>query len=172
MNSTLFYLALIQIIISAIIAIGVLFISFKILRKIFFKEEATKENHLAFTIFTSGVFISIAIILSEIIPSISNIIRLSVSNNEQVPFSNIILYSGIYLLVGFVFALIINLFTFLLFTGLTKGLNEFEEIKNNNTAIAVLVVASLVSITLVIQDSIAAMVESLIPYQEVSNFLM
>jgi uncharacterized membrane protein YjfL (UPF0719 family) len=75
-------------------------------------------------------------------------------------------------LVGFVFALIINLFTFLLFTGLTKGLNEFEEIKNNNTAIAVLVVASLVSITLVIQDSIAAMVESLIPYQEVSNFLM
>jgi hypothetical protein len=35
-----------------------------------------------------------------------------------------------------------------------------------------LVVASLVSITLVIQDSIAAMVESLIPYQEVSNFLM
>ncbi|NQY06155.1 MAG: DUF350 domain-containing protein [Flavobacteriaceae bacterium] len=172
MNSTLFNLAVIQIIISVLIAVSVLFISFKILRKIFFNNSIDQENHLAFTIFTSGLFVSIGMILSEIIPSISNIIRLSIQDANELTFTSIILYSGIYLVVGFLFAVIINLATFLLFTGMTRGLNEFNEIKNNNSAIAILVVSTIISITLIIKDSISSLIESLIPYEQVSNFLL
>jgi len=171
MNNTLFTLAIIQLIISIVLAVCILFISHKILIKLFFKEQEIKNDHLAFTIFTCGIFISIGIILSEIIPSISNIIRLSLTQNNHINFGDIISYSGIYLFTGFVFAVIINLATFLLFTTLTKGVNEFKEIKQNNISVALLVVATLISITLIVKDSISSLIGSLIPYQETLNFL-
>lgn len=171
MNSTLFTLAVIQIIISVCIAVTVLFISFKILRKIFFNGTIDDKNNTAFAVFTSGLFLSIGMILSEIIPTISNIIRLTLQGQESFPLGSIIIYSGVYLIVGFLFAVIINLATFLLFTGLTKGLNEFKEIRNNNLAIAILVVSTIIAITLIIKDSISSLVESLIPYAEITNFL-
>lgn len=171
MNNTLFTLAIIQLIISIVLAVCILFISHKILIKLFFKEQEIKNDHLAFTIFTCGIFISIGIILSEIIPSISNIIRLSLTQNNHINFGDIISYSGIYLFTGFVFAVIINLATFLLFTALTKGVNEFKEIKQNNISVALLVVATLISITLIVKDSISSLIGSLIPYQETLNFL-
>ena len=171
MNNTLFTLAVIQIIISIILAVCILFVSHKMLIKLFFKEQEIKNDHLAFTIFSCGIFISIGIILSEIIPSISNIIRLSFTQNNIISFTDIISYSGIYLFTGFVFALLINLATFLLFSALTKGINEFKEIKENNLSVALLVVSTLISITLIIKDSISSLIESLIPYQETLNFL-
>lgn len=171
MNSTLFTLAVIQIVISVFIAVSVLFISFKILRRIFFNNQIDQENHIAFTVFTSGLFISIGMILSEIIPSISNIIRLSLQDSTSINFTNILIYSCVYLVVGFLFAVLINFSTFLLFTGMTKGLNEFKEIKNNNLAIAILVVSTIIAITLIIKDSISALIESLIPYSQITNFL-
>ena len=171
MNSTLFTLAVIQIIISIVLAVIILFVSHKILNRLFFREQEIKNDHLAFTIFTSGIFVSIGIILSEIIPSISNIIRLSVTQNDTVNFVDILTYSGIYLLAGFVFAVLINLATFLLFSALTKGINEFKEIKENNLSVSLLVVAMLISITLIVKDSISSLIGSLIPYQETLNFL-
>lgn len=171
MNSTLFTLAVIQILISIILAVGILFISHKILSRLFFKEHSLKKNQLAFTIFTCGIFISIGIILSEIIPSITNIIRLSITQNESVDFIDIISYSGVYLFSGFIFAVLVNLATFLLFSALTQGVNEFEEIRENNLSVSLLVVATLISITLIVKDSISTLIGSLIPYQETLNFL-
>ena len=129
MNSTLFILALLQITISVVLAVCILYLSYKTLKLLFFKDHEFKNNHLAFTIFTSGIFISIAIILSEIIPSISNIIRLSVTQNKSIDYLNIVTYSGIYLVSGFMFTLIVNSATFLLYSSLTKSTNEFKEIK-------------------------------------------
>jgi uncharacterized membrane protein YjfL (UPF0719 family) len=68
-------------------------------------------------------------------------------------------------------ALFINTSVFLLFSVLTKGVNEFKEIKNNNISVAILVVAILISITLISKESIALLISSIIPYPEVSNFL-
>ena len=76
-----------------------------------------------------------------------------------------------YLLIGFLIAVIINLSVFLLFSLLTRGVHEFKEIQKNNVSVAILVVAILISITIISKDSIALLISSLIPYPEVSNFL-
>jgi len=171
MNTHLFTLSLIEIILSLIITVIIIFSSYKILKWLFFRDADLRGDNLAFTIFTSGIVLSIGIILSEILPSITNIIRLSTTQNETINVSTIVLYSGLYLLIGFVIAVFINASVFFLFSVLTTGVNEFKEIKNNNISVAILVVTILISITIILKDSIALLISSLIPYPEVSNFM-
>ncbi|MBV1923671.1 MAG: DUF350 domain-containing protein [Flavobacteriaceae bacterium] len=171
MNTQLFTLSLIEIILSLCISVVIIFISYKILKWFFFRNEDLRGDNLAFTIFTSGIVLSIGIILSEILPSINNVIRLSTTQAETADMGTIIQYSGLYLLIGFIIAIFINTSVFLLFSVLTTGVNEFKEIKENNISVAILVVAILISITLIAKDSIAILTSSLMPYPDVSNFL-
>lgn len=171
MNTQLFSLALLEILLSIIIAVVVFFISYKILKMLFFRSEDLSGDNLAFTIFASGILLSMGIILSEILPSITNVIRLATTQNESIDTVSIATYSGLYLFIGFIVAILINGSVFLLFSILTKGVNEFKEIKNNNIPVAILVVSILISITLIAKSSIALMISSLIPYPEVTNYL-
>ena len=171
MNTQLFTLALLEIIFSIIITIFIIFISYKVLTRLFKKETDVRGNNMAFSIFTSGIIISIAIILSEILPSITNVIRISLQESETVNTTEILMYSGLYLFIGFVISVFINGATFLLFSILTKGVNEFKEIQQDNTAVAILTVAILVSITLTVKDSISLLISALVPYPNLTNFL-
>ncbi len=171
MNTKLFTLSLIEIILSILITVVIIYTTYKILKWLFFREHDLRGNNLAFTIFTSGVILSTGIILSAILPSITNIIRLSTTQIEVVETSTIILYSGLYLLIGFVVSVLINTSVFFLFSILTRGVDEFKEIKNNNISVSILVVTILISITIILKDSIALLISSLVPYPQVSNFL-
>ena len=171
MNTQLFSLSLIEIILSLIITVVIIFITYKLLKWLFFRKEDLRGDNLAFTIFTSGIIVSVGIILSEILPSITNIIRLSTTQTETIATSIIIQYSLLYLLIGFVVAVCINAAVFFLFSILTTGVDEFKEIKNNNSSVAILVVAILISITIILKDSIALLISSLVPYPEIHNFL-
>lgn len=171
MNTKLFTLSLIEIILSIVITVVIIFVTYRMLKWLFFRDHDLRGNNLAFTIFTSGIILSMGIILSEIIPSITNIIRLSTTQSEKIDLTTISLYSGLYLLIGIMMAVIINASVFFLFSILTTGTHEFMEIKNNNVSVAILVVTILISITIIVKDSIALLISSLIPYPEVSNFL-
>jgi len=171
MNTSLFFLALFEIILSIVVTVIVVYISFGILKKLFFKNQEVESNNMAFTIFMSGIIISLGIILSEILPSITNVVRLSVTQQESIDFMTVAKYSGLYLIIGFIMSLFINTAVFVLFSFLTKGVNEFKEIQQNNLAVSIMVVALLLSITLISKDSIALLISSLVPYPEVVNFL-
>jgi len=171
MNTKLFTLSLIEIVLSIVITVLIIFVSYKILKWLFFRKHDLRGENLAFTIFTSGIVLSIGIILSEIFPSITNVIRLSTTQSESVDMLTITKYSGLYLFIGFLVTVLINGSVFFLFSVLTKGVNEFKEIKNNNISVSILVVAILISITLIAKDSIALLISSLIPYPEVTNFM-
>lgn len=171
MNTKLFTLSLIEIVLSIVITVIIIFVTYRMLKWLFFRDHDLRGDNLAFTIFTSGIILSMGIILSEILPSITNIIRLSTTQSETVDMTTITLYSGLYLLIGFIMAVLINASVFFLFSILTTGIHEFKEIKNNNVSVAILVVAILISITIIVKDSLSLLISSLIPYPEVSNFL-
>ncbi|NND63884.1 MAG: DUF350 domain-containing protein [Flavobacteriaceae bacterium] len=171
MNKQLFTLALFETILSIIIAVVIIYVSYSILHRLFFKNLDLKGGNTAFTVFTGGIILSIGLILSEILPSITNIVRLATTQENSIDTGTLIQYSGLYLFIGFVAAVIINASVFFLFSLLTRGINEFQEIKKNNVSVAILVVATLLSITILVKESIALLVSSLIPYPEVSNFL-
>ena len=171
MNKQLFTLALFEVILSIIITVVIIYVSYSILQKLFFKKEDIQGSNTAFIVFTSGIFLSIGLILGEILPSITNIIRLATTQTDAIDTGMIVKYSGIYLIIGFLAAVIINASVFFLFSMLTRGINEFQAIKNNNVGVSILVAATLVSITLIVKESIALLISSLIPYPEVSNFM-
>lgn len=171
MNKQLFTLALFEVILSIIITVAIIYVSYSILHKLFFQKEDVKGNNTAFTVFTSGIILSIGLILSEILPSITNVVRLATTQTDAVDIATIVKYSGIYLFIGFLAAVIINASVFFLFSLLTRGINEFQAIKNNHVGVAILVASTLVSITLIVKESIALLISSLIPYPEVSNFM-
>lgn len=171
MNKQLFTLALFEIILSIVITVVIIYVSYSILHQLFFKKTSLKGDNIAFTVFTAGIVVSIGMILSEILPSITNVVRLAITQTEVIEVSNIVMYSGIYLFIGFLVSVIINATVFLLFSLLTRGINEFDAIKNNNIAVAIMVAATLISITLIIKESIAMLISSLVPYPEVSNFM-
>ncbi|GAA4275390.1 DUF350 domain-containing protein [Aquimarina mytili] len=172
MQTKLLTLAFIEIALAIFVSVLILFISFKILQKVFFKNISIRENNMAFSVFSAGIILSIGIILGEIIPSITNMVRLSMSDAHQITLSIIIQYSGLYLFIGFIFAILINTSVFLLFSALTKGINEFKDIQDNNIATAIIVTATLLSITLIAKDSISLLISALIPYPETTNFLL
>lgn len=171
MNSKLFSLSLIEIVLFLVITVVIIFVSYRILKALFFKSHDVRGSNLSFTIFTSGIILSIGLILSEILPSITNVIRLASIQSENIEIVTIAKYSGLYLLIGFFAALIINCSVFFLFSILTKGVNEFKEIQNNNLSVSILVVSILISITIIVKDSIALLISSLVPYTEVTHFL-
>lgn len=171
MNSKLLTLAILEILISIGITVAIIFVSFKILKLLFFRSSDLRGDNMAFTIFTSGIILSIGLILSEILPSITNVIRLNTTQTETVDTTTIISYSGLYLAIGFLMAVFINGTAFLLFSMLTKGINEFREIQRNNVSVAILVVAILLSITLIVKESIALLISALIPYPELTNYM-
>lgn len=171
MNSQLFTLAILEIIMSIGFAVAIIFCSYRLLKYMFFRNYDLRGDNHAFTVFTSGIILSIGLILSEIIPSITNIIRILTTQTDQVDIGTILAYSGLYLFIGFVLAVLINLAVFSLFSMLTRGVNEFKEIQQNNLSVAILVVAILISITLIVKESIALLISALVPYPEVTNFI-
>lgn len=171
MNSKLLTLAIIEILISIGVTVAIIFVSFKILKFLFFRNSDLRGDNMAFTIFTSGIVLSIGLILSEILPSITNVIRLSTTQTETLDTVTIVSYSGLYLGIGFMMAVFINVSAFLLFSILTRGINEFKEIQQNNVSVAILVVAILLSITIIVKESIALLISALIPYPEMTTFL-
>jgi len=172
MQTKLLSLAFIEIILAITISILILFISYKVLERLFFKNLSIRENNMAFAIFTAGIMLSTGAILGEIIPSITNIIRLSMTEEHQISLSHIIQYSSLYLGIGFLASVLVNLSVFILFSALTHGINEFKDIQQNNISTAIVVTATLISITLVIKDSISLLISALVPYPEASNFLI
>ncbi len=171
MNSQLFTLAILEIIMAIGFSVIIIFISYRMLKYLFFKKADLRSDNHAFKVFTSGIILSIGLILSEIIPSITNIIRIQATQTESVDYGTLIAYSGLYLFIGFVMAVIINAAVFFLFSILTRGIDEFKEIQNNNLPVSILVTAILVSITLIVKESIALLISALVPYPEVTNYI-
>ena len=171
MNNKLFTLAIIEILISIGVTLVIIFASYKMLKFLFFRNADVRGNNMAFTVFTSGIVLSIGLILSEIVPSITNVIRLSTTQAETIDTLTIVSYSGLYLFIGFMMSVFINGSAFVLFSMLTRGINEFREIQQNNLSVAILVVAILLSITLIVKESIALLISALVPYPEVTNYM-
>jgi hypothetical protein len=171
MNTPLFYLALFEIIFSLLISVGVIYVSYGILRRLFFKQNDLSGKDMAFTVLFSGLVFNIGLILSEILPQITQVVRVATTQGNNPDYQTIILYSALYLTIGFLITLMINSAVFGLFSLLTRGIDEYQEIRNNNLAVALIVSASIISITLIVKESIAVLISALLPYPQATHFL-
>ncbi len=167
----LVYLALSQIIISIVLSIVIMFISYKMLLKLFrLKDQKINNDNLAISIFFSGIIFSIGYLLSGIIPSIINAIELIRIHKQDSMYFEIFKYSSIALLIGFLMSCIILFTSFTLLKSMTKYIKEMSELKQNNMAVALLLSSILISITLICKDSLIFLLDIYVPQPEVVKF--
>lgn len=168
MENNLTLLALIQIAICLVLGVSLLFLTFSILHKRVIKKYKIEKDNIAFSIFTSGVLFSVTILLKSVIhPTLAAFHAISGTGISGFQlYAEATKYGGLFVFIGIVLVFIINTLSIILFTSITRGLDEFKEISENNTAVGILTATIIVSVSLLCQDGLEFLLETFIPYPE------
>jgi len=161
----LFFLFFTVIIGIVLIYIGYIFINSLIARK----YEIEPEKNLAYTILCSAMLFSIGTLLADTISPIRTAIQLSQGQGISVA-ESVTKYAIFFILVGFTLGMTINIIAIKLFNFFTRDINEMEEIKNNNIAVAILTATLIIVILGFSREGYVAVLETLLPYPTVPNF--
>jgi uncharacterized membrane protein YjfL (UPF0719 family) len=157
---------LIQLIISIIFAVLALYIGFAVLIKINKNMDEEKElarGNVAVGIIVAAVFVAIALVVQSGVSGLSVGINkaisvgiLSVDGLLAIGVAFIQLILGIVLAVGAIY-LALNVLA-----KLTKGVDEFEEIKKGNIAVALMMGGVIIAVAVIIQSGVIGITAALI----------
>ena len=79
-------------------------------------------------------------------------------------------YTGLFLFIVIIAIGLINFISVKLFVLMTKNVDEFKEISKNNLAVSIITATILISISILIKDSLYLLLESFVPYPETPRF--
>ena len=169
MNTELFYYSLVEIGISIVIGVSLLYFTYRVINKLVKKKFEIGSDNVSFSIFTSSILFSVAYLISGIKSPILNSLKM-LSNNPEYEGSLILdgfKYSGLFLSVIIITITLVIFISIKLFTYMTKNINEFQEIKKNNLAVAILTATIIISISLLVKESLYLLLETFVPYPDV-----
>jgi uncharacterized membrane protein YjfL (UPF0719 family) len=157
---------LIQLVIAIIFAVVALYIGFAVLGKItqgIDEEKELAKGNVAVGIIVASVFVAIALVVQSGVSGLSVGINkalslgiLSVDGLLTVGIALIQLILGIILAVGAIY-LALNILD-----KLTKGVEEFEEIKKGNVAVALEMAGVIIAVAVIIQSGVIGITASII----------
>ena len=166
MNTKFFILSIIQLILAFFLAITVTYFTNKYLHKFFSKWYKIKTFNFSSAILSASVVFSAGYLISGILQPAFNAIRIfghSISSNADFFFTST-KYLLIFLGIGTGVSVIVMITGLYIFTKLTRGVKEFEEIKKDNLAVGLITGVIIIVIALFVKDSIVLLLESIIPY--------
>jgi len=171
MNTEIFYYSIIEIVISLFFGVTLLYFTYRIINKFVKKKFDIKLDNTSFSIFTSSILFSVAYLISGIKSPILNSLKILGNNPdyEGSLFLDSFKYSGLFLSIIIISITIIIFIAIKLFTYMTTDINEFEEIKKNNIAVAILTATIIISISLLVKESLYLLLESFVPYPDIPN---
>ncbi len=164
-------ISIIQFLLAFGIGISSLFVLYRIIRYFMMKIYKIEKNNNAFAIFQVGIIISGSFILSSIISPALNATRfLNPDNNYTLQsLLNTYGYITMFVFIGFFCAILVIASGLFVLFHLTD-INEGEEIKNNNIAVALITAAILVGLSIIVDEYVGILCEALIPYPQLPTF--
>jgi uncharacterized membrane protein YjfL (UPF0719 family) len=173
MNLILLITGLVQIALSLLVAVFLVYFTSKIFRKLITginETEELKRNNISVAILNGSIILALIIVVKESIDS-SITIFANTLRNPDAGFS-IFLESALimlgHIILGGVIGFTAIYLALQIFIWLTKDLDELKEIKENNIAVGILLGIIIVSIALLLQPGIVTVLDSLIPFPPVS----
>lgn len=153
-------IAITQLIVAIILAVASLYIGFamfgKFTKNIDEEKEISKGN-TAVGILVGSIFVSIAIVIQSGISGISIGLKSAIAGNIYPLIASVLqLIFGILLSVAVIY-LALNIFD-----KLTKGIDEFEEIRKGNVAVALELAGVIIATALIVQSGVLGITSSLI----------
>jgi uncharacterized membrane protein YjfL (UPF0719 family) len=154
------FVGLIQLLVAIILAVVALYIGYSVFSRITKGIEEEKEllkGNTAVGILIASIFFAIAIVVQSGIAGISIGITKALSGDW---FS--LIAAIIQLVLGIILAIVVIYLALSVLDRLTKGVNEFEEIKKGNVAVALMMAGVIVATALIIQSGVVGITSALI----------
>jgi uncharacterized membrane protein YjfL (UPF0719 family) len=173
MNLILFITGIVQIALSLIVAIFLIYFASKVFRKLITDINETEElrkNNISVAILNGSIVLALILVIKKSIDSSITIFGNTLRNPDAV-FSTYLDSALImlgHIVLGGVIAFTTIYIALQIFMWLTKDLDELKEIKGNNIAVGILLGIIIVSIALLLQPGIVTVLDSLIPFPSVS----
>lgn len=169
MNRDIAILGLIEIFSAISIGIFILALTFKLVQWVGKKYYGVENFNLAYSIFTSAIIISVGIMVRSVLqPLVSSFRLLEKETSDFVLALRFIGTGSIYIAIAYAVAIFIGLLSTFLYSKLTV-INEFEEIRDNNLGVALIIGSIIVTLSLLSQSGVELLIESIIPYPESLN---
>ena len=154
---------LLQAAIAFAMGIIALFLVYKVLNFYMKKAFQLEEVNTSYATLQVGIILSTAILVGSIIGPGMNAIRFI--NQTEVSFATISTSLGYVMMFLIISMLVIAGGVMVLFQ--LTHINEWEEIRKNNIASALISAALILGLALIMKDQVASVCEMLIPYPEV-----
>jgi uncharacterized membrane protein YjfL (UPF0719 family) len=147
-------LAIVRLIFAIIFAVSALYIASNVLGRLTkqFKEwDELKKGNVAVAIYMAGIFISIATIIG---PGVTGLfVRLEVLA---------IIWGFVQLIIALALAVAAQYAGLSVLDKLTKGIDEWNELKNGNVAMAIVMAAVVIAIAAVVSQGVASLLTALL----------
>ena len=157
---------LVQLVISIILAIVALYIGLMVLNRISKGVDEEKElakGNVAMGILVASVFVSIALVVESGVSGISAGINKALSLGIFTFDGMLVVGMAILqLLLGIVLAVGAIYLALKILDRLTKGIEEFEELKKGNVAVALEMAGVIIAVAVIIQSGVMGIVTALI----------
>lgn len=162
---------IIQLVIALILAVAALYISFNVLGKItkgIDEEKEIARGNAAVGILVASVFIAIGVVVQSGVTGISDGLKIAVKElpfiaaNGIMPVLVPILMSIIQLILGIFLAIGAIYLALNILDKLTKGIDEFEELKKGNVAVALEMAGVIITVAIIVQSGVSGITSALI----------
>lgn len=173
MNLILLITGLVQIALSLLVAVFLVYFTSKIFRKLITginETEELKRNNISVAILNGSIILALIIVVKESIDSSITIFANTLRNPDagfSIYLESALIMLG-HIILGGVIGFTAIYLALQIFIWLTKDLDELKEIKENNIAVGILLGIIIVSIALLLQPGIVTVLDSLIPFPPVS----
>jgi uncharacterized membrane protein YjfL (UPF0719 family) len=151
---------IIQLVIAIILAVVALYIGFSVLGKItkgIDEEKEIAKGNTAVGILVASVFVAIGIVVQSGVAGVSTGIALALGGDY---FG--LIASVLQLLLGIVLAIIAIYLALNILDKMTKGIEEFEELKKGNVAVALEMAGVIITVAIIIQSGVLGITGALI----------
>ncbi len=166
MNYNVAIIGLIEIFSAITIGIFILALTYKLVQWVGQRYYGIQDFNLAYSIFTAAIILSVGIMVEGIIDPLISSFRLMSNVESSLLFS--LKFFGVgamYIAIAYTAAVLIGLISTFLYSKVTP-INEFEEIRNNNVGVALIVSSIIVTLTIFSKDGVKLLIEALVPYPE------
>jgi uncharacterized membrane protein YjfL (UPF0719 family) len=151
---------IIQLVIAIILAVVALYIGFSVLGRItkgIDEEKEIAKGNTAVGILVASVFIAIAIVVQSGVAGVSIGISKALTGDYLA-----LLASFIQLILGIILAVAAIYIALNILDKLTKGIEEFEELKKGNVAVALEMAGVIITTAIIIQSGVLGITAALI----------
>lgn len=160
---------------SALIGIFTVYLVKTIFVRFYLKKthETDPYKNVSFMIFLSGTIFAVSYLLYGILEPLSATFKLlnaqGLSSTEIV--GQYVKYILMFLILGYAFGASIIFATYKIFALLTKNLDEYEEIKNNNIGVALLLAVLTIIAAMFSKGHFVMFIETFIPYPDLPSVM-